>query len=117
MFSCLGKKIKLDTCQHILLYRSLFDTHKKYTVVSKVIARCFSDAGQRKETLSTQKEKPNLRQAGSSDTKTRNCILVACVLVAMYMYPTIFKPLLGLDSFGKYTPVNVYFAILDCYVT
>lgn len=45
--------------------------------------------------------KPNLRQAGKND-KSRNIVVAVCILVVIYMYPMIIKPLFGIQSSSRY---------------
>lgn len=44
--------------------------------------------------------KPNLRK-GYDTTGNKQMIVVACILVAVYMYPSIFKPLFRGESQGE----------------
>lgn len=45
------------------------------------------------------REKPNLRTASRRNIDRRKKIVIGCaILAAIYMYPTIIKPLLGLDK-------------------
>lgn len=47
-------------------------------------------------------EKPDLRKA-SVNNKPRNVIIATCLLVIVYMYPMIFKPLFGIGQACKYS--------------
>lgn len=63
---------------------------------SRSLSNLESDDTQRKP------KRPDLRKAATGESKTVSRIIVAaCLLVTIYLYPMIFKPLFNIGNLGK----------------
>lgn len=78
-----------------LMIQSVLGSSRK---VSTVGSRLFTNTTAKRHASSNgENKKPDLKRAGK-DTRASKVIGAACLLVAIYMYPMIFKPLLGIGQ-------------------
>lgn len=63
--------------------------------------RGLATSGPAKESI----KKPDLRRA-AANSRPRNMIALACLMVVVYMYPTILRPMIGIGDTGEYRPSN-----------